>query len=106
MISRSSYALASRALVAHSSGGGAAVIITSRTMSTQPKTKNLVTGHEGVHANMQLSKSWRNKPLFRRQGDVRFRTGMEASKLLISEANRRVCISTYIYFAILLFLMH
>ena len=81
-------------------------MITSRTMSTQPKTKNLVTGHEGVHANMQLSKSWRNKPLFRRQGDVRFRTGMEASKLLISEANRRVCISTFKYFAILLLLMH
>ena len=101
MISRSSYALASRALVAHSSGGGAAAINTSRTMSTQPKTKNLVTG--GVHANMQLSKSWRNKPLFRRQGDVRFRTGMEASKLLISEANRRVCISTYIFCYIIIF---
>ena len=38
---------------------------------------------------MQLSKSWRNKPLFRRQGDVRFKTGLEASKLLIAEANRR-----------------
>lgn len=38
---------------------------------------------------MQLSKSWRNKPLFRRQGDVRFKSGLEASKLLIAEANRR-----------------
>ena len=38
---------------------------------------------------MSLSKSWRNKPLFRRQGDVRFRTGLEASRLLVAEANRR-----------------
>ena len=57
-----------------------------RMMSNQ---KNLVTHEEGVHQTMQLSKSWRNKPLFRRQGDVRFRTGMEASKLLIQEADRR-----------------
>jgi len=38
---------------------------------------------------MQLSKSWRNKPLFRRQGDVRFRTGLEAANLLVAEAKRR-----------------
>eukprot|EP00429_Kryptoperidinium_foliaceum_P009969 CAMPEP_0176004382 /NCGR_PEP_ID=MMETSP0120_2-20121206/1664_1 /TAXON_ID=160619 /ORGANISM="Kryptoperidinium foliaceum, Strain CCMP 1326" /LENGTH=450 /DNA_ID=CAMNT_0017337061 /DNA_START=699 /DNA_END=2051 /DNA_ORIENTATION=- len=38
---------------------------------------------------MKVSKSWRNKPLFRRQGDVRFKTGMEASNLLIREAKRR-----------------
>lgn len=38
---------------------------------------------------MQLSKSWRNKPLFRRQGDVRFRTGLEAANLLVEEAKRR-----------------
>lgn len=38
---------------------------------------------------MTYSKSWRNKPLFRRQGDVRFRTGLEASNLLIEEAKRR-----------------
>jgi len=38
---------------------------------------------------MQASQSWRNKPLFRRQGDVRFKTGLEASRLLIAEANRR-----------------
>jgi len=38
---------------------------------------------------MQLSKSWRNKPLFRRQGDVRFRTGLEAANLLVQEAKRR-----------------
>lgn len=38
---------------------------------------------------MKLPTSWRNKPLFRRQGDVRFKSGMEASKLLIAEAHRR-----------------
>lgn len=38
---------------------------------------------------MKLSKSWRNKPLFRRQGDVRFKTGLEAANLLVDEAKRR-----------------
>lgn len=38
---------------------------------------------------MKISKSWRNKPLFRRQGDVRFKTGLEASELLVGEAMRR-----------------
>lgn len=57
--------------------------------SSQSPKKHLVTREEGVHQTMQLSKSWRNKPLFRRQGDVRFKSGLEASKLLIAEANRR-----------------
>ena len=51
--------------------------------------KHLVTGEEGVHQNMKISKSWRNKPLFRRQGDVRFKTGTEAAQLLVNEAMRR-----------------
>jgi Glu/Leu/Phe/Val dehydrogenase, dimerisation domain len=51
--------------------------------------KNLLTHEEGVHQTMKISKSWRNKPLFRRQGDVRFKTGMEASNLLIRESLRR-----------------
>lgn len=51
--------------------------------------KSLITGEEGVHQTMKISKSWRNKPLFRRQGDVRFRTGMEAAQLLVGEAKRR-----------------
>lgn len=38
---------------------------------------------------MKVSKSWRNKPLFRRQGDVRFKTGIEAAELLVGEAKRR-----------------
>lgn len=72
----------------------AAAVLPTTTMAVQrlmssASQKNLVTHEEGVHQTMQLSKSWRNKPLFRRQGDVRFRTGMEASKLLIQEANRR-----------------
>ena len=115
MISRS-YAVASRAIVARSSSrptaavaaaiparrlGGddrATVTVTTstsssssyRAMSSQPKAKkHLVTHEDGVHQNMQLSKSWRSKPLFRRQGDVRFKSGLEASNLLIAEANRR-----------------
>jgi hypothetical protein len=51
--------------------------------------KNLLTHEEGVHQTMKISKSWRNKPLFRRQGDVRFKTGLEASNLLIRESLRR-----------------
>lgn len=51
--------------------------------------KTLVTKEEGVHQNMKISNSWRNKPLFRRQGDVRFKTGSEAAQLLINEALRR-----------------
>jgi glutamate dehydrogenase (NADP+) len=38
---------------------------------------------------MKVSKSWRNKPLFRRQGDARFKTGIEAAQLLVNEAMRR-----------------
>jgi len=38
---------------------------------------------------MKISKSYRNKPLFRRQGDVRFKTGTEAAQLLVTEAMRR-----------------
>ena len=56
--------------------------------SAEPK-KSLVTGEEGVHQTMKVSKAWRNKPLFRRQGDVRFKTGLEAANLLVAEAKRR-----------------
>lgn len=56
--------------------------------SVEPK-KSLVTGEEGVHQTMKVSKAWRNKPLFRRQGDVRFKTGLEAANLLVAEAKRR-----------------
>lgn len=61
----------------------------SSTSTPKPPRKSLVTGEEGVHQTMKISKSWRNKPLFRRQGDVRFKTGMEASDLLVREALRR-----------------
>jgi hypothetical protein len=32
-----------------------------------------------------LQKLWRNKPLFRREGDARFRTGNEAASMLVDE---------------------
>jgi len=51
--------------------------------------KNLTTTRGGVHGNYRTTKAWRNKPLFRRQGDVRFKTGKDAANLLINEAKRR-----------------
>lgn len=60
-----------------------------RSLSSVENKQNLLTHEEGVHQTMKVSKSWRTKPLFRRQGDVRFKTGMEASDLLIREAQRR-----------------
>jgi glutamate dehydrogenase (NADP+) len=62
--------------------------VTLSTTDPGPR-KSLVTGEDGVHQTMKVSKSWRNKPLFRRQGDVRFRTGSEAAQLLVDEAMRR-----------------
>ena len=59
------------------------------TSSSSAEKKTLLGKNQNVHSNMQLSKSWRNKPLFRRQGDVRFRTGLEAANLLVQEAKRR-----------------
>ena len=44
----------------------------------------------GVHGSRgPASKQWRNKPLFRRTGDVRFKTGLEACEILVAEAGRR-----------------
>lgn len=43
----------------------------------------------GVHGTMKSSGAWRNKPLFRRDGDARFKTGQEAAKMLTQEAKRR-----------------
>jgi glutamate dehydrogenase (NADP+) len=65
--------------------------IASADVKKAPSTsrKSLVTKEEGVHQTMHISKNWRNKPLFRRQGDVRFKTGMEAAQLLVGEAMRR-----------------
>ncbi len=60
----------------------------SSSLQDSPR-KSLVTSEEGVHQTMKISKGWRNKPLFRRQGDVRFKTGNEAAHLLIKEAKRR-----------------
>jgi len=63
--------------------------LSSTATATTSNKQNLLTHEEGVHQTMKVSKSWRTKPLFRRQGDVRFKTGMEASDLLIREAKRR-----------------
>ena len=67
----------------------AARLMQMSSSSNEAKAKNLVTSVEGVHQTMQVSKAWRSKPLFRRQGDVRFKTGLEAANLLVAEAKRR-----------------
>jgi glutamate dehydrogenase (NADP+) len=96
MLSMRSAALTARRAAASASSAATAASssVLTQHFSTENKSsssprKSLVTAEEGVHQTMKISKSWRNKPLFRRQGDVRFRTGTEASQLLISEANRR-----------------
>ena len=44
----------------------------------------------GVHGGKGgVSRMWRNKPLLRREGDRIFKTGLEASQLLIGEAGRK-----------------
>jgi hypothetical protein len=42
-----------------------------------------------VHGTTHGRKHWKNKPLFRREGDRRFRNGLEAAEMLIEEAQRR-----------------
>lgn len=61
----------------------------SSNFSENVRKKSLITGNDSVHSTMKVSKAWRNKPLFRRQGDVRFKTGVEAAQLLLQEAQRR-----------------
>jgi len=41
----------------------------------------------GVHGNKTgaATMQWRNKPLFRRTGDIKFKTGTEAAELLVAE---------------------
>jgi len=87
MLSRGRF-LASRAYCRTVVGQNTVRAFSSSSTPGPPK-KSLVTSEEGVHQTMKVSKSWRNKPLFRRQGDVRFKTGSEASDLLIREALRR-----------------
>jgi hypothetical protein len=66
-----------------------AVANTNNNNNNKPTKQSLITGNNSVHSTMNVSKNWRNKPLFRRQGDVRFKTGEEAAQLLINEAMRR-----------------
>jgi glutamate dehydrogenase (NADP+) len=82
--------LARTSLIVRQRGAVAAVGSVRSLSSIQDAgPKSLLTHEEGVHQTMKVSKSWRNKPLFRRQGDVRFKTGTEAVQLLLAEAARR-----------------
>ena len=91
LASRSTVAAAVRAKAALPCASAAAPYGARLMSSSSPeaKAKNLVTSVEGVHQTMKVSKAWRSKPLFRRQGDVRFKTGLEAANLLVAEAKRR-----------------
>lgn len=54
------------------------------------KAQSSLSQFGGVHGGRGgVTKQWRNKPLLRRDGDVRFKTGTEAAELLLGEASRR-----------------
>eukprot|EP00596_Hydrurales_sp_CCMP1899_P002281 CAMPEP_0119051166 /NCGR_PEP_ID=MMETSP1177-20130426/72871_1 /TAXON_ID=2985 /ORGANISM="Ochromonas sp, Strain CCMP1899" /LENGTH=505 /DNA_ID=CAMNT_0007030283 /DNA_START=119 /DNA_END=1636 /DNA_ORIENTATION=- len=66
----------------------------SRFLSTSPLELGIkaapMSQFGGVHgAKSGLPKMWRNKPLFKREGDNIFKTGAEAISLLNVEAHRR-----------------
>lgn len=65
----------------------------SSTTANHNPTKSFATPlspYGGVHGGKSgASKMWRNKPLLRREGDRIFKTGIEASSLLIGEAGRK-----------------
>lgn len=54
-----------------------------------PDRSSPLSQYGGVHGSRVAQKTWRNKPLFRREGDVRFRTGAEAADMLVAEVKRR-----------------
>lgn len=63
----------------------------STTTTGTPKTgATPLSQFGGVHGGKGgVSRMWRNKPLLRREGDRIFKTGLEASQLLIGEAGRK-----------------
>lgn len=68
----------------------------TRLLSTSPSPPRQNSGLSqfgGVHGSSGRAagsaKIWRNKPLLRREGDKVFKTGAEATQLLISEALRK-----------------
>uniref|UniRef100_A0A7S2E2V9 Glutamate dehydrogenase n=1 Tax=Octactis speculum TaxID=3111310 RepID=A0A7S2E2V9_9STRA len=56
----------------------------------QFSNQNMLSRPGGVHSSVRgTTMHWRNKPLLRRDGDTRFKTGAEAANLLYEEAKRR-----------------
>ena len=83
-----------RAAVAVEANGAAKAVATScaRALSSTSKSSTPLSQYGGVHGSKGTagsSKMWRNKPLLRREGDKIFKTGLEASELLIAEAGRK-----------------
>ncbi|OQR84916.1 NADP-specific glutamate dehydrogenase [Achlya hypogyna] len=58
----------------------------ARRMSETSKPPTLMSD---VHGTVHGKKAWRNQPLFRREGDKKFRSGAEAAVMLYEEAARR-----------------
>ena len=50
------------------------------------KASNLMSD---VHGTSHGKKAWRNRPLFRREGDKTFQNGQEAAEMLYDEVVRR-----------------
>lgn len=55
--------------------------------STSTSTPTLMSD---VHGTTHGKKHWRNKPLFRREGDKKFRSGQEAADMLYGEVAYRL----------------
>ncbi|GLE00049.1 hypothetical protein PINS_up008776 [Pythium insidiosum] len=52
------------------------------TLSTRGHVRAASTLMSDVHGTTHGKKHWRNKPLFRREGDKKFRNGQEAADML------------------------
>lgn len=63
------------------------------TMTPKVGTLSQLSQFGGVHGTAKGSAraggSWRNRPLFRREGDVKFKNGAEAQRLIMEEVRRR-----------------
>ncbi|GAB5033502.1 glutamate dehydrogenase [Nannochloropsis oceanica] len=72
-------------------GNGALLAVRAMSTAAPPASSKSspLSQYGGVHGSRATQKTWRNKPLFRREGDARFRTGAEAAEMLINEVKRR-----------------
>lgn len=69
--------------------GARSLHVTPPKLNVKAETLSPLYTFGGVHGSRSGQKTWRNKPLFRREGDQRFKTGAEATDMLLSEARRK-----------------